>query len=61
MWNAMLAYTSERDVWANGRALGQSFRAHKTSGEGVHNPFLLEALLRTSIKALEEFLKARQN
>ena len=52
VWNAMLAHTSERDFWANGRALGQSFSAHKSSGEGVHNPPLLEALLTSSIQAV---------
>jgi predicted CXXCH cytochrome family protein len=52
MWNAMLAYTSERDFWADGRVLGRSFRAHKSSGEGVHNPPLLEELLTSSIEAV---------
>jgi predicted CXXCH cytochrome family protein len=52
IWNAMLAYTSDRVFWANGRALGQSFSAHKSSGEGVHNPPLLEALLTESIQAV---------
>jgi predicted CXXCH cytochrome family protein len=52
VWNAILAYTSERDFWPNGRALGQSFRGHKSSGEGVHNPPLLEALLTESIQAV---------
>jgi hypothetical protein len=52
VWNAILAYTSERDFWASGRALGRSFRGHKTSGEGVHNPPMLEALLTSSIQAV---------
>ena len=52
VWNAILAYTSERDFWASGRALGRSFRGHKSSGEGVHNPALLEALLTSSIQAV---------
>lgn len=52
IWNAQLAYTKGRPFWASGRAFGRSFSAHYSSGEGVHNPFLLEALLIASINAV---------
>ena len=67
IWNAQLAYTHERPQWANFKVAGQkscanpnatpcavssSNTAHKSSGEGVHNPFLLEALLSSSISYL---------
>jgi hypothetical protein len=29
--------------------------AHKSSGEGVHNPFLLELLLQSSISYLNQY------
>lgn len=68
IWNAQLAYTGERPVWANFSVEGQlsctpsatcttqggSNTAHKSSGEGVHNPFLLEALLIASIEAVQD-------
>lgn len=67
IWNAQLAYTSERPVWSGFSIAGQlsctptatcttmggSNSAHKSSGEGVHNPFLLEALLIASIRQLQ--------
>jgi predicted CXXCH cytochrome family protein len=71
IWNAQLAYTSERTVWSSFSVLGQlscnstttpacttqgsSNTAHKSSGEGVHNPFLLEALLIASIDYLQDY------
>lgn len=54
LWNAQLAFTSERPHFAAGRVYNINFFAHKTSGDGVHNPFLLEALLTESIKAVRD-------
>ncbi|MFW6191848.1 MAG: cytochrome c3 family protein [Gemmatimonadota bacterium] len=54
LWNAQLAHTRQRTRFGDGEAFGVSFSAHKSSGEGVHNPFLLEALLTASIRAMEE-------
>lgn len=66
IWNAQLAYTHERPFWGSFRISGQYScsatnctagdsvnTAHKASGEGVHNPFLLEALLLSSIEAIK--------
>jgi predicted CXXCH cytochrome family protein len=66
IWNAQLAYTHERPYWSSFRIAGQNScsaanctagdsvnTAHKSSGEGVHNPFLLEALLLSSIEAVK--------
>jgi predicted CXXCH cytochrome family protein len=66
IWNAQLAYTHERAYWGSFRISGQNScsatnctagdsvnTAHKASGEGVHNPFLLEALLLSSIEAVK--------
>ena len=67
IWNAQLAYTQERQYWSSFKvagqkscanpalptcAVGSTNTAHKSSGEGVHNPFLLEALLSSSISYL---------
>ncbi len=66
IWNAQLAFTHEREQWsrftingqwscetpAPGCATGAVNSAHKSSGEGVHNPFLLQALLTSSISYL---------
>ena len=54
MWNAQVAWTSENPHWGDGRVDTQAegFGSHKGSGEGVHNPFLLEALLTASIDAV---------
>jgi predicted CXXCH cytochrome family protein len=49
IWNAMLAWTDDRPHWGNGQVGGASFSAHRSSGNGVHNPHLLEALLLASI------------
>ena len=49
MWNAMLAWTEDRPQWSNGEVAGSSFSSHPNSGNGVHNPHLLEALLLASI------------
>lgn len=69
IWNAQLAYTSERPVWSSFSVQGQlsctptttcttqggTNTAHKSSGEGVHNPFLLESLLIASIQYLQDY------
>lgn len=52
LFNASLAATDQREHFLNGTVLGRSFTAHQGSGNGVHNPFLLEALLTSSIDAL---------
>ncbi len=49
IWNAFLAYTHTRDNWESFDVFGQHIGTHKASGEGVHNPFLLKALLIASI------------
>jgi predicted CXXCH cytochrome family protein len=63
LYNAQLAFTSDRTHFSSGRVYvgiagtalgGITFSAHATSGNGVHNPFLLEALLRFSIRAVED-------
>ena len=53
IWNAQLAATHDRPQWLNGKVFGRTFSAHYSSGEGVHNPFLLEALMIASIQAVE--------
>jgi len=69
IWNAQLASTRRRDNWRNFKVAGQksctptatcttqggSNTAHYSSAEGVHNPFLLEALLLTSIEYLKTY------
>lgn len=70
IWNAQLAYTHDRPQWASFKvagqkscanpnatpcAVGSTNTAHKSSGEGVHNPFLLEALLTSSISYLIQY------
>jgi predicted CXXCH cytochrome family protein len=65
IWNAQLARSNERLQWASFKVAGQnscatagcstqnsSNTSHKSSGEGVHNPFKLEALLLASIDYL---------
>src|SRR6266511_2560234 len=54
LWDAALAATDERKDFLSGRLLGKGFATHKASGNGVHNPFLLEALLTSSITALQQ-------
>jgi predicted CXXCH cytochrome family protein len=66
IWNAQLAATDQRPQWTNFVIAGQnscgptpcttqggSNTAHASSGDGVHNPFLLEALLTSSIDYLK--------
>ncbi len=52
LFNAALAATDDRAYFLSGTVLGKSFATHMASGNGVHNPFLLEALLTSSIAAL---------
>ena len=52
LFNAALAATDDRQFFLNGTVLGKGFATHMASGNGVHNPFLLEALLTSSIAAL---------
>ena len=49
MWNAMLAWTDDRPQWSEGEVAGAEFSSHPNSGNGTHNPHLLEALLLASI------------
>ncbi|HTM33153.1 MAG TPA: cytochrome c3 family protein, partial [Vicinamibacterales bacterium] len=52
LWNAALAATEERAVFTSGKLLGNGFAAHRSAGNGVHNPFLLKALLIASIASM---------
>jgi predicted CXXCH cytochrome family protein len=52
LWDAALAATEDRRIFLSGRVLGNGFATHMASGNGVHNPFLLKALLTSSIAAL---------
>jgi predicted CXXCH cytochrome family protein len=52
LWNAALAATEERRIFLNGVCLGNTFSTHMASGNGVHNPFLLKALLLASIATM---------
>jgi predicted CXXCH cytochrome family protein len=54
LWNAALAATNERQNFLGGKVFGVTFSTHMASGNGVHNPFLLEALLSSSISALKQ-------
>lgn len=52
LWNAALAATNSRQNFLGGKVFGITFSTHMASGNGVHNPFLLEALLSASIAQL---------
>jgi hypothetical protein len=52
LWNAALAATEDRPEFTSGKLLGNGFAAHMSSGNGVHNPFLLKALLVASIASM---------
>ncbi len=52
LFNAQLAFTSERTHWDGFRVFDASVSAHKASGDGAHNPWLLQALLEASIQAV---------
>ncbi len=53
LWNAQLAHTSDREHFADGATIVGTdtvhFSSHPISGNGVHNPPFLEALLKASI------------
>jgi predicted CXXCH cytochrome family protein len=53
LFNAALAATDDRPQFLGGTVFGKSWAAHASAGNGVHNPFLLEALLTSSIAALQ--------
>ncbi len=56
LWNAQLAHTDTRPWFADGTVFGNSFSAHPSSGNGVHNAELLKLLLYKSIQAtIEEY------
>ncbi len=55
MWNAMLAWTDDRVQWSDGEVAGVHFSSHPNSGNGVHNPHLLEALLLASIGEVRDY------
>ena len=52
LWNAQLAHTADRPWFGEGEVFGEEFSAHRSSGNGVHNGFLLRRLLSASIEAL---------
>ncbi len=54
LYNAALASTNDRAYFLAGRVFGKGFAAHAAAGNGVHNPFLLQALLTSSIAALKQ-------
>jgi predicted CXXCH cytochrome family protein len=54
LYNAALAATDDRPYFLAGTVYGKSWAAHTSSGNGVHNPFLLQALLSASITALHQ-------
>jgi hypothetical protein len=49
LWNGMLSWTTDRTQWSDGQVAGVHFSSHPNSGNGVHNPHLIEALLLASI------------
>src|SRR5262245_46218634 len=51
LWNAALAATEDRRIFLSGKSLGNPFSSHASAGNGVHNPFMLKALLVASIDA----------
>lgn len=52
LWNAALAATDDKAYFLGGKVYGRTFATHMASGNGVHNPFLLQALLSSSIDAV---------
>lgn len=52
LWNAALAATDDKQYFLGGTVYGRRFATHMASGNGVHNPFLLQALLSSSIDAV---------
>jgi predicted CXXCH cytochrome family protein len=54
LWNAALAAPDTRPQFLGGTVYNWTFSTHPASGGGVHNPFLLEALLTSSIAAVRD-------
>jgi predicted CXXCH cytochrome family protein len=52
LFNAALAATDDKAYFLGGKVFGKGFSTHMASGNGVHNPFLLQALLSASIDAV---------
>ncbi|HEY6108376.1 MAG TPA: hypothetical protein VIV56_05655, partial [Gemmatimonadales bacterium] len=52
LFNAALAATEDKAYFLGGTVYGRGFATHMASGNGVHNPFLLQALLAASIDAV---------
>jgi predicted CXXCH cytochrome family protein len=52
LWNAQLAFTSDREWWSGFNVFGVSVSAHPTSGNGVHSPEWLKSILAASINAV---------
>jgi predicted CXXCH cytochrome family protein len=52
LWNAALAATDDKPYFLAGKVFGRGFATHMASGNGVHNPFLLQSLLSASIDAV---------
>ncbi|HSG82569.1 MAG TPA: cytochrome c3 family protein [Gemmatimonadota bacterium] len=52
LWNAQLAFTSDREWWSGFNVFGVSVSAHPSSGNGVHSPEFLIAILEASIDAV---------
>ncbi|HUL49194.1 MAG TPA: cytochrome c3 family protein [Gemmatimonadales bacterium] len=52
IWNAALAATDDRPYWLSGKVFKAGWAAHASAGNGVHNPFLLQALLTASIQVM---------
>jgi predicted CXXCH cytochrome family protein len=52
LFNAALAATDDKAYFLGGTVYGRGFSTHPASGNGVHNPFLLQALLAASIDAV---------
>jgi predicted CXXCH cytochrome family protein len=54
LWNAQLAFTSDRLWWSGFNVFGVSVSAHKASGNGVHSPEWLKSILAASIAAVQD-------
>ncbi len=52
LWNAQLAFTTDRPYFGDGQVFGTTFSTSPSSGNGIHNPVLLRTLLQTSIEAV---------
>jgi predicted CXXCH cytochrome family protein len=54
LWNAQLAFTSDREFWSDFQLFDVEVSAHPASGNGVHSPEWLKAILVASIAAVED-------